>query len=81
MCHPAGVSAHPAPGGPNDMPRMSITPPEPLTPLMTVHVYTSACKLHAVYTVAKPKGKNRSWLIGGRVITRVIGNHILRALK
>ena len=50
--------------------------PRPLQ-CMTVNGYTSVCKLATVYTVTKPKGQPTSCLIGGRVITHVIGQHIL----
>ena len=59
---PAGTSAHPAPRWQDDTPQRSLYSPYPHTPCMTVHVYTSVCKLATVCTVTKSKGRS-TWVL------------------
>ena len=46
------------PGGTMTRPKGASYSPYPHTLCMTVHFYTSVCKLATVYTVTKPKGRS-----------------------
>ena len=66
MCNPVEVARNfplvyqptKLPGGTMTRPEETFYSPYPHTTCMTVHVYTSACKLATVHTVTKPKGRS-----------------------
>ena len=58
-------------------PEGALIPFNPLTPCITVHIYTFVYKLDAGVHGYQTNKRPRSCLIRGRVLPSVLGNHIL----